>query len=60
MALQVNLLNAIPITIFVIVTCCMSYWHGRAKQGYRVSGLIYTIVLGSVGQILVGLIPIFL
>lgn len=58
--LQVNCLNVIPIAIFVIATCAMSYWHGSSEYGWRIGGLIFTIVLGILGQILVGFFPMFL
>ena len=59
-SLQYNWLNVIPVIIFVIVTCSMSYWHGRSEYGFRLGGLIFTIILGMLGQILVGFFPIFL
>lgn len=60
MSLQANYLNAIPIAMFVIATCAMSYWHGRSEYGWRIGGLIFTIILGICGQILVGLFPMIL
>lgn len=55
-----NLLNAIPIAIFVAVSCLMSYWHGKSKYGYGIAGLMFTILLGFIGQLLVVFYPIFL
>lgn len=60
MSIQTNLLNAIPIIVFVVITNAMSYWHGRSENGWGIGGLIFTIILGILGQILVGLFPIFL
>lgn len=59
MSIQVHPLNAIPIIVFVVVTNVMSYWHGRSENGWGIGGLIFTIILGTVGQILVGLSPMF-
>lgn len=55
-----NLLNAIPMAIFVAVSCSMSYWHGISKHGYGIGGLMFTILLGFIGQLLVVFYPIFL
>ena len=55
--LHYSILDAIPITIFVVVTCSVSYWHGKSEHGLGIPGLIYTIVLGTLGQILVGFFP---
>lgn len=60
MAMRINLLNAIPISLFVIVTCIMSYWHGKSKDGFGIAGVVFTIILGILGQTLVGFFPIFL
>lgn len=57
--LHYSRLDAIPITVFVLLTCIMSYWHGRSEYGWRIAGLVYTIILGIIGQILVGFFPMF-
>lgn len=57
--LHYSWLDAIPITAFVLLTCVMSYWHGRSEHGWRIVGLVYTIILGIIGQILVGFFPMF-
>lgn len=57
--LHYSWLDAIPIAIFVLVTCIMSYWHGRSVHGWRIAGLVYTIILGIIAQILVGFFPMF-
>mgnify|MGYP006972331610 FL=1 len=54
-----SLLDAIPISIFVIITCATSYWHARSEQGWGLYGLFYTIFLGIVSQIFVGFFPMF-
>lgn len=57
--LHYSWLDAIPITVFVLLTCITSYWHGRSERGWRIVGLVYTIILGIIGQILVGFFPMF-
>lgn len=57
--LHYSWLDAIPISVFVIVTCLVSYWHGKSKQGFGIVGVLYTIILGIFGQILVGFFPMF-
>ena len=57
--LHYSSLDAIPIMVFVLMTCIMSYWHGRSEYGWRIAGLVYTIILGIIGQILVGFFPMF-
>lgn len=57
--LHYSWLDAIPIAIFVLVTCIMSYWHGKSEHGWRIAGLVYTIILGIIAQILVGFFPMF-
>lgn len=51
--------KVILIFAFTISTCCMSYWHSSSKDGFKIAGLIFTIVLGIIGQILVGFLPEF-
>lgn len=58
--LHYSVLDAIPITIFVVVTCLMSYWHGKSEHGLGMPGVIFTIVLGTLGQILAGFFPMIL
>lgn len=57
--LHYSWLDAIPIAAFVLVTCTTSYWHGRSVHGWRIAGLVYTIILGVIAQILVGFFPMF-
>lgn len=57
---KVNILNAIPMSIMMILCCVMSYWHGVSKDGLKISGLIYTVILGVSATILVIVQPIFL
>lgn len=52
-------LNAIPMSIMMLLCCCMSYWHGNSKDGWRKGGLIFTIILGILATILVIVRPIF-
>lgn len=55
-----NILNAIPMSITLIICCCMSYWHGNSEHGMRKAGLTYTIILGTVSMIVLIAQPIFL
>lgn len=57
--LHYSWLDAIPIATFAIITCVMSYWHGSSPRGWKIFGLIYTIILGIISQILVGFFPMF-
>lgn len=55
-----NALNAIPMSIMMILCCVMSYWHGVSEDGFKIGGLIYTVILGVSATILVVVKPIFL
>lgn len=53
-----KIINLSPIPIFMIVCCLMSYWHGKSEDGWGIVGVIYSIVVGIVGLILLTLCPI--
>lgn len=57
---RVNALNAIPMSIMMLLCCSVSYWHGNSNNGWRICGLIYTAILGIFATILVIVKPIFL
>lgn len=54
-----NILNAIPMSIILVLCSYTSYWHGNSEYGGRKVGLVYTITLGIVATILVVVKPIF-
>ncbi len=55
-----NSLNIIPTFIVTCLLCIMSYWHGSSEYGWRLGGLVYTLVLGFVFAVFVVKLPIFL
>lgn len=54
-----NILNAIPMSIILVLCSYTSYWHGNSEYGGRKVGLDYTIILGILATILVVVKPIF-
>lgn len=57
---EYKILNAIPLSVMLVICSYMSYWHGNSKCGGRKKGLLYTIILGIVSTILVVAKPMFL
>lgn len=54
-----NILNAIPMSIILVLCSYTSYWHGNSEYGWKKVGLAYTITLGIVAMILAVAKPMF-
>lgn len=54
-----NPLNIIHAYIIIVLLSVMSYWHGHSKDGWKLKGLIYNLILGLIFAVLVITKPVF-